>query len=177
MHNAVRDYVRGAATHLFGDFALPPDVLEIGGLDVNGGVRGLVPHSSWHAIDLTAGPGVDEVTDAADWKPPRCWDLVLCLEVLEHAPRWKDIVHTIALATRWGGHAIITAAAPGRPPHRCDGTWWDLRGEYYQNIHPVEIDGLCRDLFVAVATSVLPVTARPVEGGEPGGDVRLTCRR
>jgi hypothetical protein len=111
-------------------------VLDIGGRNVNGSVRGLFSCDEYLALDIAPGDGVDIVADAADWTPTRTFDAVVCCEVFEHTPRWPEILKTIAAALDVGGTAIITAAADPRAPHSAiDGG--PLRaGEYYGNVDP-----------------------------------------
>jgi len=126
------------------------DVLEVGSLDINGSVRPLfAAATSYHGIDLAAGPGVDEVTDAATWTPPRTYDVVVCAEVLEHAPAWRDILATMWTATAPGGLLLMTCAAPPRAPHSAvDGL--DVRdGEHYANVEAADVLAVVRGWNVA----------------------------
>lgn len=135
MHAQVFDWIAAqvAGRH-------PETVLEIGSLDINGSVRPLfpgVPH--YHGIDLADGPGVDEVADATTWQPDRPHDVVVCAEVLEHAPAWPEILGTMWAATAPGGLLLMTCACEPRAPHSAvDG--WDVRdGEHYANVEPAEV--------------------------------------
>jgi SAM-dependent methyltransferase len=113
----------------------PDTVLEIGSLDVNGGVRPLFPSAKQHhGVDIAPGPGVDEVADAADWRASTLFDVVVSTEVLEHARRWHDVVTNAWNALHPGGVLLMTCATEPRPPHSAiDG--WDVRpGEWYANV-------------------------------------------
>jgi len=116
-----------------------PSVLEIGSLDINGGVRGLFDAEHYHGLDLAAGPGVDEVADAADWTPARTYDVVVSTEVLEHAPRWRDVLANAWAGVAPGGRLLMTCATDPRAPHSAiDG--WDVRpGEHYANVAPADV--------------------------------------
>lgn len=93
-------------------------VLEIGSSQENDGgyggrVRALFT-GRYHGIDRVDGPGVDQVADIEDMMEARAlwlrgpWDVVLCLEVLEHTPRpWLAIGH-MAYIVPDGGSLIIT---------------------------------------------------------------------
>lgn len=143
MHAQVLDWIGRQAAGLAED----AHVLEIGSLDINGSVRPLFAGAaSYHGIDLVDGPGVDEVADGASWEPPRSYDVVLCAEVLEHAPAWADVVRTMWRATRPGGTLLITCATDPRAPHSAvDGL--DVRpDEHYGNV-----DG---DALAAVLTAL-----------------------
>jgi len=114
-------------------------VLEIGGRDINGSIRDLFDTTDYTALDVAAGDGVDIVADAADWRPDRTYECVVCCEVFEHTPRWQEILHTMASAMELGGTAIVTAASLDRAPHSAidGGPLHD--GEYYANVDPVDL--------------------------------------
>ncbi|MEJ5255102.1 MAG: methyltransferase domain-containing protein [Acidimicrobiales bacterium] len=110
-------------------------VLEIGSLDINGSVRPLfATAASYHGLDLVAGPGVDEVADAADWRSAPRFDVVVSTEVLEHAPRWRDILTNAWEALVPGGRLIVTCATDPRPPHSAVDGWALRDGEWYGNV-------------------------------------------
>jgi len=125
----------------------PVAVLEMGSHDVNGGVRPLFPSAEeYHGIDIAPGPGVDEVADAAEWRSPSRFDVVVSTEVLEHAPRWSAVVVNGWDALTPGGTLLVTCATDPRAPHSAiDG--WDVRqGEWYANVAPLEMLSLVRSL-------------------------------
>lgn len=133
MHPAAYDYVARYAT----DDTI--DVVEIGSRDVNFTVRPLFPNARYHGIDAQPGPQVDEVADGATWQPPAPVDLVVCAEVFEHTPDWRNIVANIPAMLRPGGRAVFTMAGPGRPAH---GVNIDdpLSPGHYANIEPAELE-------------------------------------
>lgn len=113
MHPACREWV---ARHL-----IPARcVLDLGGRDVNGTVRDLFPGARYLTVDPIPGPGVDVVADGATVDAGHGqWDVVLCLEVLEHV---DDATARGLLVNGWahlapGGRMIVTAAGPGRAAH------------------------------------------------------------
>lgn len=167
MHQQVADWV--AAEAVLDTGRCPsPSVLEIGSLDINGSVRAAFPHAaSYHGVDLVAGPGVDEVADAADWRPPRAYDVVVCAEVLEHAPRWEAVLRTCWDALAPGGLLLMTCATEGRAPHSAiDGL--EVRpDEHYGNVPPGDVVALLRRLG-ADRWSIEVATGR--------GDLYLACR-
>lgn len=121
------------------------DVLELGSLDVNGSVRPLLASAdSYHGIDLVDGPGVDEVADAATWRTGRRFDVVVCAEVLEHAPQWTDLLTNAWSLLAPGGWLLVTCATEGRTPHSAvDGL--DVRpGEHYANVPAADAAALVR---------------------------------
>jgi len=134
MHPEAREFVRMV---LFGLSRPPKRILEIGGRDINGSVRDLFPAAETYvSIDLQPGPGVDVVADGATYEPNFVPDLVLCLEVLEHAASPRAIVRHALNLLPVGGTLVLTCAGPGRAPHSgIDGG--PLRpGEHYANIDP-----------------------------------------
>ena len=119
----------------------PGAVLEIGGLNVNGGVKDVVPHVSWLSTDITAGPGVDLVTDAATMTLGRVFDHVICAEVLEHTPVAAEIVANAFAHLGPGGTFVASMAGPGRAPHGQHGAGSPTGGEWYQNVTVDELTG------------------------------------
>lgn len=142
MHEAVLNWI--------GQFRSLDDVsvLDIGGRDLNGSPRMFFPNASpYHVLDLYPGPNVDIVADAATWKPEfnfpageMGYDLVICTEVFEHTPAWREILATAWSALRPGGWLLFTCAGPGRPVHSGISAVWALEpGEHYANVSPDEI--------------------------------------
>jgi SAM-dependent methyltransferase len=121
----------------------PGRVLEIGSLDINGSVRPLFPTARrYHGIDLAPGSGVDEVADAADWRAPGEFDVVVSTEVLEHAPRWADILANAWEAVAPGGRLLMTCATDPRPAHSAVDGWALREGEWYRNVPAAEVRAL-----------------------------------
>lgn len=121
---------------------VPPgaSVLEIGSHDVNGSVRPLFQQAShYHGIDIAPGPGVDEVADASDWRAPRLYDVVVSTEVLEHAPRWYDVLDNAWGALEPGGRLLFTFATDPRAPHSAIDGWEVRDGEHYANVLPNDV--------------------------------------
>jgi len=114
-------------------------ILDVGGADVNGSVRGQLPNSAWVGVDIAAAPGVDIVADAATWTPPfKEYDLVVATELFEHAQRWPEIIMQMAAGLcEWGPEVLIaTCASTGRPGHGARGEAGVPVGEYYGNVDP-----------------------------------------
>lgn len=137
MHGEVREYLAPLLPRL------RLRVLELGSLDVNGTVRDLLPVTEYLGVDMRPGPGVDVVADAA--APGLLdvvgggWDLVLCLEVLEHAAQAGEILVNAARCLRTGGQLVATMAGPGREPHGVDGQ--GVGDEFYRNVTPEMLVG------------------------------------
>ena len=162
MHPEARAYVEERRT----DEVLA--VLEIGGRFINGGIRDLFPNADpYVSLDITEGPAVDIVANAATWQPDRLYDLVVCTEVFEHTPEWPEILTTIEMACRPGGRVILTMAGPGRSPH---GAWGGGVGpdEFYRNVEPEALlDRMVAGGWVDVEVNYI----------EDPGDTRATATR
>ena len=152
MHNQVIDFVR-ESMHQHG-LITNRDVLDVGGRDVNGGIRQhLGELRSYKCVDLLPGEGVDVVGDIVNLNYEQVADIVLCLEVLEHVDQWERVVGACVRACRLGGGVIITAAGFGRQVHSAvDGGPVLYPGETYRNIDVGELaklmDALCHDVKV-----------------------------
>jgi SAM-dependent methyltransferase len=130
MHPGAKDYVKAVIIPC-------RTVLEIGSLDINGGIRDILPMADWYGIDIADGPGVDEVAHGVTYSHPEPVDLAICCEVFEHTPDWASIILNMSRNLKKGGQMIVTAAGPGRPEHSAiTGGLGLLEGEWYENIDP-----------------------------------------
>lgn len=140
MHREAWDFLKTARA-LLPTAAL---VCELGGRDVNGSVRDLYAGVPLYVgVDLLPGNGVDAVADAREWRPPSWlrFDLVLCTEVLEHAPEAGRICETAWEILRPGGTLVLTCAGPRRQPHSGIDGEGVREGEHYHNPSADELRG------------------------------------
>lgn len=127
-------------------FMPPPDsVLDAGGRDINGSPRFLFPGSTYLVIDLEDGPGVDIVGDARHWRPESSVDLVLNIEVLEHAPDPEALLRAAWECLVPGGRLIVTCATDPRAPHSGHDGGVLRAGEHYRNIPETELKAWLAD--------------------------------
>jgi len=148
----------------------PRRVLEIGSADINSSaqdlsLRALLPDATWHGIDMSDGPGVDEVVSAAEYRTRRTFDCVVSTEALEHAPRPEDIIECAARYLVPGGVLLLTAAAPERAPHGADGGPVQP-GEHYGAISPAALAAMLdgwADVEIAHNPAAGDVYARAVK--------------
>lgn len=144
MHPEAYDYTRQALERIGG--VAGKDVLEVGSVNINGGVRELCADArSYTGIDPEAGPGVDVVADAAGYRPAKKVHVVICNEVLEHAPRPVEVIDCAYRSLKPGGHLILTCASTGRKPHGARGASDPAPDEHYRNIPPEELRDLLGD--------------------------------
>lgn len=115
MHDAVHDF----AHRVIGpELVSGKSVLEVGSYNVNGSLR---PWLSWLGptryvgVDGRPGPGVDEVVACerlTERLGAESWDLVVCVEVLEHVTDWRVCVRELASAVRPGGSLLLVTRTP-----------------------------------------------------------------
>ncbi len=118
---------------------MPNTVLDVGGRNINGSPRLLFPGSTYLVIDLEDGPGVDVVVDARHWRPEAPVDLVLSVEVLEHAPDPEGLLRAAWDCLASGGRLIVTCATDPRAPHSGHDGGPLHRGEHYANVDDAEL--------------------------------------
>jgi len=133
-------------------------VYEIGSRNINGSVRPIFTGLPYLGIDLTSGPGVDIVADAAGYDPRRRGDAfdpatVVCCEVLEHAPHAEAIVRQACEVLMPGGLLIITVATHGRTPHSAVDGGPVRDGEFYRNVALVDLARWMNDACVRVISA------------------------
>jgi SAM-dependent methyltransferase len=135
LHDAARQYIASVVAG-----QTYARVVDVGGRDINGGVRELIDAGTYLSVDLEAGPGVDVVADCRFWEPPWKASLVVCAEVLEHAPKPREVVDACIGYLRTGGRLIVTCAGPGRAPHSGHDGGPVTDDEHYANIDPDELE-------------------------------------
>ena len=93
------------------------DVLEFGACNINGSVRDVYTAKSWVGLDAVEGNGVDIVADAATWADDSRYDIVICAEVFEHTPDWRQIIDNAYRHLVPGGMFVASCATANRPAH------------------------------------------------------------
>lgn len=127
MHAEVLDFVTRALGH---DEVTGKRVLEVGALDVNGSVRpyltSLKP-AEYIGTDRRRGRRVDVVCAAErllDRFTPESFDVVVCVETLEHVQSWRVALFTMCQVLRRGGVLVLTTRSPGFPRHEHPDDHW-----------------------------------------------------
>lgn len=118
MHDSVLRFVRTSTRELGPGI----EVLDVGAYDVNGSARTVFDglEHTYLGIDLNDGPGVDIAGDAHELDKlidGRQFDVVLCLEMLEHDSAPWVTAAQLAWACRPGGVVLVTARGNGFPLH------------------------------------------------------------
>lgn len=110
-------------------------VLEFGSRDVNGTPRRLFQDAECYVgVDLIAGPGVDIEADASTFTTQDRFDTVICMEVLEHTDKAREICRNAYHHLTEGGVFLVTAASYRRQPHSAVDGGELKEGEFYRNV-------------------------------------------
>lgn len=117
-------------------------VLEFGSLDINGSVRSILEPLSdvYIGVDMQEGPGVDVVQSAVFYEAQIQFDVVVCCEVFEHTPDWREIISNAHKSLVDGGLFIATMAGEGRSPHSAIDQNPIRDWEYYANVGAWELN-------------------------------------
>ena len=116
----------------------PGRVLEVGSLDVNGGVRGsFAAATQYIGIDQEAGEGVDTVLDAHEilaWYGDKVFDTIVCCEMLEHDREPWITIRNMQEALRVGGLLIVSSPIYTFGVHRFPKDYWRLGEDTYRDL-------------------------------------------
>ena len=146
--------------------------IDIGGADVNGSARALIPGvDRWYGLDIAEGEGVDLIADATDDTVMSAYhelfDVVLCTEVLEHVADWSSVVRNAWTVLSPDGFAFFTFAGTNgrtwaRRPHGARGEHDVPNGEHYANVPLHDFQAVVADTVVLV--NHFEVMVRPNPG-------------
>jgi len=135
-------------------------VLEVGSLDVNGSPRGIIEKLlplSYTGVDISAGPGVDEVCDVSGLAGRfggDSFDVVISTEMLEHVRDWRTAIANLKSVLKPGGLLLITTRSEGYPYHGYPYDFWrfgedDLRSIFSDmTVLTVASDPLVPGIFI-----------------------------
>jgi hypothetical protein len=92
-------------------------LLELGSLSVNGSARDYLNVRSWTGVDKKPGEGVDVCCDAKATSFTCTFDVLLCLSMLEHDPKWRDSLDWNLQWINPHGLIILSWGAEGNQHH------------------------------------------------------------
>ena len=131
MHKFARRFIQENANKLTGR------VIEIGSLDVNGGIRDLVTIEV--GVDMRPGIGVDLVCKAEDLLTHYRvgeFDACVSLDTLEHVEDWAGFVKTSWELVKEGGWLVMTMASMLKGRHAYPDDYWRLTEGDIKAIYP-----------------------------------------
>lgn len=150
MHSEAFEYVGKFATRK------KISIVEVGSKNVNYTVRPHFPAADYCGVDAQPGDCVDVVASGVDWQPDALVDMVICCEVFEHTPLWRQIVANAYHMLKPGGRAVFTCAGPGRYVHGVNIDDPDQRG-YYGNVSMASLgDAMVEAGFIDVIIDEVP---------------------
>lgn len=128
------------ATSLKEEEAKDKRVIDVGSRDYNGSVKPLI--STFHpkeyiGVDLEPGPLVDVVASADDLIlkfGEETFDIVFCIEMLEHTPNWRESIRNMKRILKRGGLMLITTRSLGYPCHGFPHDHWRYEVEDLKKI-------------------------------------------
>lgn len=102
-------------------------VLEIGSSIVPGqehlSVRKYFPEAEYIGVDIQQGNGVDENCVNFCYKHPQEYDLILCLDMLEHSEDFAAVIYSAKAALKQGGILLVTSVF-NFPIHEYPNDYW-----------------------------------------------------
>lgn len=115
-------------------------VIDVGSYDFNGSIRPLI--ESWKpdeyiGVDILEGKSVDIVCSAEKLQEKfgsASFDIVISIEMLEHARNWKKAVSNLKKVCKTGGIILITTRSYGYPYHGYPGDFWRYEVEDMKQI-------------------------------------------
>jgi len=119
-----------SAKHLTPEKVRGKRILDVGACDFNGSIRPLLESygpDEYIGIDVIAGPCVDRVMDANDAVKefgPESFDIIICMEMMEHTPDWRKSLCAIKGVCKPSGLIVMTTPALGHPYHGYPDDYW-----------------------------------------------------
>ena len=153
------------------------DVIDVGALDVNGSLRGIVEAlgpARYVGVDIEMGPGVDEIVAAerlVEHFGRESFDVVITTEMVEHTRDWPTVVSNLKGILRPGGLLLLTTRSPGFKYHAYPYDFWRYT--------PADLRAIFADLDIVTieqdpeAPGVFMLARRPEAFAERPADVRL----
>ena len=115
-------------------------VLDVGSGDFNGSVAPLL--KSWKpqkyvGVDIVPGRGVDLICSAENLVAvfsENSFDIVLSIEMLEHAQNWQICISNMKKVCKAGGLLVVTTRSLGYPCHGFPHDFWRFEHDDFAEI-------------------------------------------
>lgn len=147
-------------SHLSREDVQGKKILDVGSKDFNGSIRPLI--ESWNpseyiGVDVEPGKGVDIVLDAVNLDSvfePNSFDIILCLEMLEHAPLWNICIEQMKKVCKENGKLFLTTRSLGYPCHGFPNDHWRFEIEDLKiifkdfSVHEISKDPVNPGVFI-----------------------------
>lgn len=132
----MRDQSKDFILKFFQNHTKPAKVLDVGSLDVNGSIKPLFDGCKYVGTDMREGPNVDVIVNAHELTTrfeKESFDLVVCLDTLEHDDRFWLTRDQLLEVLKPGGYLIL--GVPGRrcPEHDHPGDFWRFMPQSFPN--------------------------------------------
>ena len=127
MHSSVVYFAQRVITE---DMVKGKQVLEVGAKNINGSIKDWIENlkpASYIGTDMEDGKGVDVVVKAEellDKYDANTFNLVICLETLEHIEEWRKAIDAIKDVLAPDGFILITARGIGTTYHPYPEDYW-----------------------------------------------------
>ncbi len=109
-------------------------VLEVGSREVDGSVRDIFADSDYLGIDMIDGKGVDRVLNGHDMAFDKEFDLVICVDTIEHDDAFWLTVENCKKAVKKGGFLCLAAPSMHCPEHDWPGDYWRFMPQSFGKI-------------------------------------------
>lgn len=115
-------------------------IIDVGAYDFNGSIRPIIESwqpSEYIGVDIIPGPSVDFVCSADDLVEKfgeNSFDVVLCLEMLEHSRYYKRSISNLKNVCKPNGIILLTTRSYGYPCHGFPNDFWRFEAQDLENI-------------------------------------------
>ena len=137
-------------------------VLDVGGQDVNGSLRGSFAQMEYCSMDIEAGNGVDVICKPGEPFPfpDGYFDLVVSTSCFEHDPCFWMTFREIGRVVKLGGYIYMNAPSQGKY-HTYPGDNWRFYSDAGQALaywSGKEVEGTCYPMTIEETFHIMPLT-------------------